>query len=94
MQESLQEQRAETQPSKTMIKTYSHDYSLPQMADTVLCYAQEQLRLGNLDAAKASIAKARDLIIKYCSQDNMFEDNECYDGWCKLSDAKNMMNNI
>lgn len=69
------------------MKTYSHDYTKVSDADGLLYLALRNLAGERYDLAQDYIEKARGLLLKYLSQDNMVEDDDCYPAWIKLSDA-------
>lgn len=70
------------------MQKYTHDYTLPAEAESLLRKAEEQLRLYNQQHATALIGQARQVLQKYLSQDNMIPDNDVEPGWVKASDLK------
>lgn len=66
---------------------YTHDYTLPSLAESLLQTAQAALRMEKYDEVSRLLADARQTLGQYLSQDNMVPDNEVY-GYYKASDVE------
>ena len=70
------------------MKQYTNDYTLIQEAMDAL-YSATRLHANECyPAALQRINKVRTLLTQYLSQDNMTEDDDVYDGWCKASEVR------
>lgn len=69
------------------MKKYSHDYTKPSEAESLLYRASRLIANECYDAAADRINEARQLLHEYLAQDNMIEDNDVYDGWVKWHDV-------
>lgn len=72
------------------MKIYTHDYTLPSLADELLWEAQVKIHLEDWEEVKTRIEEARRKLLKYLAQDNMREDGDAR-GWVKYSDVENIM---
>lgn len=72
----------EIQKPKVM-KKYSHDYSKVAEAESMLCRVQRLMANESYNAALERVNEAREILLTYLSGDNMVEDSDVYDGWCK-----------
>lgn len=71
------------------MKQYSHDYTLPSLAESLLQTADAAIRLEDYDKASKLINDARQTLQQYLSQDNMIEDSDVENGWVLFNDAAN-----
>ena len=69
------------------MKQYTHDYTLPSLAESLLQTADAAVRLEDYDKALKLISDARQTLQQYLSQDNMVEDDDVENGWVSYSDA-------
>lgn len=69
------------------MKQYTHDYTLPSLAESLLQTADEAIRLEDYDKALKLINDARQTLQQYLSRDNMVEDGDVENGWVRYSDA-------
>ena len=69
------------------MKQYTHDYTLPSLAESLLQTADAAIRLEDYDKASRAIADARQTLQQYLSQDNMIEDDGVENGWVHYNDA-------
>ena len=70
------------------MKQYTNDYTLIQEAMDAL-YSATRLHANECyHDALQRINKVRTLLTQYLSQDNMTEDDDVYDGWCKASEVR------
>ena len=74
------------------MKQYSHDYTKPSEADSLLYSATRLMANECYDAAVERINEARQLLQEYLAKDNMVEDNDVADGWVKTSDVEELIN--
>ncbi|MCR5065122.1 MAG: hypothetical protein K6A67_05060 [Bacteroidales bacterium] len=58
------------------MKKYTHDYTLPSKANSILCEAQEAMRHDDTQTAERLIGKARQVLDIYLAEDNMIPDEE------------------
>lgn len=63
------------------LNQYSHDYTLPAEAESLLFSAQCLLANDCITAAAERIGEARMKLQKYLNQDNMSLDDDCADAW-------------
>lgn len=69
------------------MKQYTHDYTLPSLAESLLQTADEAIRLEDYDKALKLINDARQTLQQYLSRDNMVEDGDVENGWIHYNDA-------
>lgn len=69
------------------MKQYSHDYTLPSLAESLMQTADAAIRLEDYDKALRAIGDARQTLQQYLAQDNMVEDGDLEDGWVRYGDA-------
>ena len=69
------------------MKQYSHDYTLPSLAESLMQTADAAIRLEDYDKASRAINDARQTLQQYLSQDNMVEDDDVENGWVSYNDA-------
>lgn len=69
------------------MKQYSHDYTKPSEAESLLYMASRLMANECYDAAVECINEARRLLQEYLAQDNMVEDDDVADGWIKAHDV-------
>lgn len=69
------------------MKQYTHDYTLPSLAESLLQTADEAIRLEDYDKALKLTNDARQTLQQYLSRDNMVEDGDVEDGWVRYNDA-------
>lgn len=74
------------------MKQFSHDYTKPSQADSLLYSAQRLMAYECYDAAVERINEARQLLQEYLSVDNMVEDDDVADGWVKAHDVEKLVN--
>lgn len=74
------------------MKQYSHDYTKPSEAESLLYSATRLIANECYDAAVERINEARQLLQEYLAQDNMFEDDDVADGWVKAHEVKELIN--
>lgn len=75
------------------MKQYSHDYTKPSEADSLLYSATRLMANDCQVAAVERINEARQLLQEYLSQDNMVQDNDVADGWVKAQDVQGLIRN-
>ena len=68
------------------MKQYSHDYTKPSEAESLLYRASRLIANECYDTAAERINEARRLLQEYLAQDNMVEDDDVADGWVKAHD--------
>ena len=73
------------------MKQYSHDYTKPSEAESLLYSVTRLMANECYDAAVERINDARQLLQEYLAQDNMVEDNDVADGWIKAHDVKELI---
>ena len=73
------------------MKQYSHDYTKPSEAESLLYRATRLMANECYDATVECINDARQLLQEYLAQDNMVEDNDVADGWIKAHDVKELI---
>lgn len=76
------------------MKIYSFDYSLVAEAENDLYDAQAFLSQDNTERAMSRITTSRSLLQLFLNQDNMIEDDDVYDGWCRLQDVLEAFTNL
>ena len=69
------------------MKQYTHDYTLPSLAESLLLTAEAAIRFEDYGRASKAINDARHTLQQYLSQDNMVEDPDVADGWVRMSDV-------
>lgn len=74
------------------MKQYSHNYTKPSQAESLLYSATRLMANECYDAAVERINEARQLLQEYLSVDNMVEDNDVADGWVKAHDVEEFVN--
>ncbi len=65
------------------MKKYSHDYTKVSEAESLLYRVTRLMANECYDAALERVNEARELLQTYINGDNMVEDSDVYDGWCK-----------
>ena len=75
------------------MKIYSHDYTKVAEAAELLYSALRLIANDCIDAAKERVTEARENLLQYLNQDNMFEDPDC-EGWIKASEAMDACEDI
>ncbi len=70
------------------MKKYSHDYSKVAEAESLLYTATRLMANECYDAALDRINEVRGILQTYLSRDNMVEDSDVYDGWCKSTEVE------
>ena len=73
------------------MKQYSHDYTKPSEAESLLYSATRLMANECYDAAVERINEARQLLQEYLAKDNMVEDDDVADGWVKVSDIEELV---
>ena len=73
------------------MKQYSHDYTKPSEAESLLYSATRLMANECYDAAVERINEARQLLQEYLAKDNMVEDDDVADGWIKVSDIEELV---
>ena len=73
------------------MKQYSHDYTKPSEAESLLHRATRLMANECYDAAVDRINEARKLLLEYLAQDNMVEDDDVADGWIKAHDIEELI---
>lgn len=68
------------------MKTYSHDYTNPYEAEVLLYIASWLIANEYYDSAAERINEAKNLLLRYLTQDNTIEDEDAADGWVKMSE--------
>lgn len=71
------------------MKRYTHDYSKPSAAESVLYSATRLMANESYDAALERINEARTILQQYLAQDNMIQDEEvegCYVRYQDITD--------
>lgn len=68
------------------MKRYTHDYSKPSEAESVLYNATRLMANENFDAALVRINEARTILQQYLAQDNMIEDDDIEGGYVRYQD--------
>lgn len=68
------------------MKRYTHDYSKPSEAESVLYSATRLMANECYDAALERINEARTILQQYLAQDNMIEDEEVEGGYVRYQD--------
>lgn len=76
------------------MKQYSHNYTKPSQAESLLYSATRLMANECYDAAVERINEARQLLQKYLAEDNMVEDDDVADGWVKAHDVKELVNEM
>lgn len=76
------------------MKQYSHNYTKPSQAESLLYSATRLMANECYDAAVERINEARQLLQEYLSVDNMVEDNDVADGWVKAHDVEELVNEM
>jgi len=71
------------------MKRYTHDYTKPSEAESLLYSASRLLANECYDAAQERINEARLLLQQYISQDNMMEDDDIEGGYVRYNDIVN-----
>ena len=74
------------------MKHYSHDYTKPSEAESLLYRATRLMANECYDAAVERINEARQLLQEYLAQDNMVEDDDVADGWVKAHEVEELIN--
>lgn len=70
------------------MKQYSHDYTKPNEADSLLYRATRLIANECYDAATERINEARQLLQEYLAQDNMVPDDDTENGWVRHLEAQ------
>ncbi len=65
------------------MKKYSHDYTKAAEVQSLLYRVTRLMANECYDAALERVNEARELLQTYLNGDNMVEDSDVYDGWCK-----------
>lgn len=73
------------------MKQYSHDYTKPSEAESLLYRATRLMANECYVTAVEFINDARQLLQEYLAQDNMVEDNDVADGWVKAHDVDDLI---
>lgn len=68
------------------MKRYTHDYSKPSEAESLLYSATRLMANECYDAALERINEARTILQQYLAQDNMIEDEEVEGGYVRYQD--------
>lgn len=76
------------------MKQYSHNYTKPSQAESLLYSATRLMANECYDAAVERINEARQLLQEYLAYDNMVEDDDVADGWVKAHDVKELVNEM
>lgn len=76
------------------MKQYSHNYTMPSQAESLLYSATRLMANECYDAAVERINEARQILQEYLSVDNMVEDNDVADGWVKAHDVEELVNEM
>lgn len=76
------------------MKQYSHNYTKPSQAESLLYSATRLMANECYDAAVERINEARQLLQEYLADDNMVEDDDVADGWVKAHDVKELVNEM
>lgn len=76
------------------MKQYSHNYTKPSQAESLLFIATQLMANKCYDAAVERINEARQLLQEYLSVDNMVEDDDVADGWVKAHDVEELINEM
>lgn len=76
------------------MKQYSHNYTKPSQAESLLYSATRLMANECYDAAVERINEARQILQEYLSVDNMVEDNDVADGWVKAHDVEELVNEM
>lgn len=74
------------------MKQYSHNYTKPSQAESLLYSATRLMANECYDEAVERINEARQLLQEYLSVDNMVEDDDVADGWVKAHDVEELVN--
>ncbi len=69
------------------MKTYSHDYTLPSKAESLLCEAYQLIAKDLPQEALRRISEARETLGKYLAGDNIVRDGDVADGFVKLTET-------
>lgn len=72
------------------MKRYNHDYTKVYEVEDMLYSVTRLLANECYNAAAERVNEARQLLQEYLSQDNMVEDSDVTDGWCKALDVKKL----
>ena len=73
------------------MKRFSHDYSMPSEAESVLYSATRLMVNECYDTALKCINEARTILQQYLSQDNMIEEQEVESGYVRCQDVSDWM---
>lgn len=73
------------------MKKYSHDYSKVAEAERQLYTATRLMSIECYIAALDRINEVRGILQTYLAQDNMVEDRNVYDGWCKSTEVEKVL---
>lgn len=76
------------------MKQYSHNYTKPSQAESLLYSATRLMANECYDAAVERINEARQLLQEYLAEDNMIEDDDVADGWVKAHEVKELVNEM
>ena len=73
------------------MKRYTHDYTKPSEADSLLYSATRFMANECYDAALERINEARAILQQYLAQDNMIEDEEVEGGYVRYQDISGFL---
>lgn len=76
------------------MKQYSHNYTKPSQAESLLYSATRLMANECYDAAVERINEARQLLQEYLAEDNLVEDDDLADGLVKAHDVKELVNEM
>jgi hypothetical protein len=74
-----------------MMKRYTHDYTKPSEAESLLYSATRLMSNECYDAALKRINEARTILQQYISQDNLIEDDEIDGGYVLYQDIAELL---
>lgn len=74
------------------MKKYTLDYTQVAKAAALLLEVRNSIKEERYEEAENTVLSVRDILLTFCNQSNMVEDEDTYDGWYRSIEVENIIN--
>lgn len=71
---------------------YTLDYTQVAKAAALLLEVAKDIKEKRYGEAENTVLSVRDILLTFCNQSNMVEDEDTYDGWYRSIEVENIIN--
>lgn len=76
------------------MKKYTLDYTQVAKAAALLLEVRNSIKEERYEEAENTVLSVRDILLTFCNQSNMVEDEDTYDGWYRSIEVENLIKQL